>query len=77
VRVTGDTTHLYGPVGALTATIAATVPVLLEAASRPVAAGFGVRADVPVLTCRADAPLPVLITTTWSRAAGGAGAEGS
>jgi uncharacterized heparinase superfamily protein len=77
VRVAGDTAHLYGPAGAFTATVTATVPVLLAAASRPVAAGFGVRADAPVLTCRADAPLPVLITTTWSRAAGGAHAEGS
>jgi uncharacterized heparinase superfamily protein len=76
-RVAGDTAHLYGPAGAFTATVTATVPVLLTTASRPVAAGFGVRVDAPVLTCRADAPLPVLITTTWSRAAGGAHAEGS
>jgi uncharacterized heparinase superfamily protein len=66
VRVTGDTAHLYGPAGALTATVTATVPVLLATAYRPVAAGFGVTADAPVLTCRADAALPVLITTAWS-----------
>jgi uncharacterized heparinase superfamily protein len=73
----GDTAHLYGPAGAFTATVTATVPVTLAAAVRPVAAGFGVRADAAVLTCRADAPLPVLITTTWSRATDGAHAEGS
>jgi uncharacterized heparinase superfamily protein len=77
VRIAGDTAYLYGPAGAFVATVTANVPVLLEAASRPVAAGFGVRADAPVLTCRADAPLPVLVTTTWSRAAGGTHAKGS
>ncbi|MGD0242898.1 MAG: alginate lyase family protein [Streptosporangiaceae bacterium] len=71
VRVAGDTAHLYGPAVAVVATVSANVPVLLAAASRPVAAGFGVRTDAPVLTCRADAALPVLITTAWSRAAGG------
>jgi hypothetical protein len=77
VRIAGDTAYLYGPAGAFVATVTANVPVLLAAASRPVAAGFGVRTDAPVLTGRADAPLPVLITTTWSRAAGGVHAEGS
>ncbi len=76
-RVAGDTAHLYGPAGAVVATVTANVPLTLEVTSRPVAAGFEVRADAPVLTCRADAALPVLLTTAWSRAAGGAHAEGS
>jgi hypothetical protein len=75
VLVTGEVAYLYGPAGAFAAAVTATVPVRLTAASRPVATGFGVRADAPVLTCRADAPLPVLITTTWSRTASGAPPE--
>jgi uncharacterized heparinase superfamily protein len=74
-RVEGEVAYLYGPAGAFAAAVTATVPVRLSAASRPVAAGFGAGADAPVLTCRADAPLPVLITTTWSRTASGAPPE--
>ena len=77
VRVAGEVAYLYGPAGAFTAAVTATVPVRLTTASRPVAAGFGVRADAPVLTCRADAPLPVLITTAWSRTASGTSPEGT
>ncbi len=75
VRIAEDTAYLYGPAGAFTAAVSATVPVRLTTSIRPVAAGFGVRADAPVLTGRADAPLPVLITTTWSRTASGAPPE--
>jgi hypothetical protein len=75
VRVADDTAYLYGPAGAFVAAVSATVPVRLTTSIRPVAAGFGVRADAPVLTGRADAPLPVLITTTWSRTASGAPPE--
>ena len=76
VRITGDTAHVSGPAGAFAATVTANVPVLLAAMSRPVAGGFGVTVDAPALIARADAALPVLITTSWSRA-GGADAEGS
>jgi uncharacterized heparinase superfamily protein len=71
VRVAEEVAYLYGPAGAFAAAVTATVPVRLTTASRPVAAGFEVRTDAPVLICRADAPLPVLITTAWSRTASG------
>jgi uncharacterized heparinase superfamily protein len=82
VTVTGDTAVVAIPAGEFSVSVTANVPVTLAAAVRPVAAGFGVTAGAPALTIQAGAVLPVLITTTWSRAAlphqqGGAHVEGS
>jgi uncharacterized heparinase superfamily protein len=77
VCVADSTAHVTNSVGAFSVAIAATAPVLLAVETTPVAAGFGSRADAPVLSCRTDAVLPVRVTTVWSRARGSAGHEGA
>ena len=77
VQVAEATARVTTSVGAFSVAIAATAPVLLAVENTPVAAGFGNRADAPVLTCRTNAVLPVRVTTAWSRARGSAGEEGA
>ena len=77
VQVAEATALVTTSAGAFSVAIAATAPVLLAVEATPVAAGFGSRADAPVLSCRIDAVLPVRVTTVWSRARGGAGEEGA
>ena len=58
------------PAGALRVEVTSSAPVVLASATRPVALGYQVAADAPVLTCRIDADLPVRVTTAWRRVAG-------
>jgi hypothetical protein len=75
VQVTGDTALISGSEGTFAAAVAASCPARLAVQTRPVAVGFGSTVDAPVLTCMVNAHLPVGITTTWSRALGGADSE--
>jgi uncharacterized heparinase superfamily protein len=75
VRVAHGAAVITSPAGAFAVTVTATAPVRLSTETRAVAAGFGITADTPVLTCRMDAALAVGVTTVWSRARGGAGGE--
>jgi len=75
VQVTGSGAVVTGPAGQFQVTVTGTGPVTVAAESGQVAAGFGVTTEAPVLTCRADALLPVEITTVWNRAGDGAGAK--
>jgi uncharacterized heparinase superfamily protein len=68
VRVADGMALVTSAAGTFSVTIAATAPVLLAPETRPVAAGFGSSTDVPVLTCRINAALPVRAITVWSRA---------
>ena len=76
VRVTDTAAFATTPFGAFSVVIGATAPVSIAVEIRTVAAGFGSTADAPVLSCRANAVLPVRVTTVWSRASGRAGEEG-
>jgi uncharacterized heparinase superfamily protein len=77
VRVAEARAIVSSPAGAFSVTVAATNPMLLIAETSQVAAGFGSIADAPVLSCRARAVLPILVTTIWSRARDSASEKGS
>jgi uncharacterized heparinase superfamily protein len=77
VRAVGGGALVTGPAGAVSVAVTATAAVLIAVQDRTVAAGFGGVTDAPVLICRIDATLPVGVTTTWSRAPGAAGGEGT
>jgi hypothetical protein len=68
VRVEDRTALVTCPAGAFRVTVAATAPVRLAAGAGSVAAGFGVTAATPVLTCLMDAVLPAGAATIWTRA---------
>jgi uncharacterized heparinase superfamily protein len=68
VQIAAAGARVTTPAGTFQVAVTATRPVTLAAGSRPVAAGYGVTTAAPVLACRADAVLPVRVTTVWSRA---------
>ena len=76
VRLAGNTALVSSPAGTFRATVAVSGPAQLAVQARPVAAGFGSTVDASALTCRIGAYLPAYVTTTWSRAPGGADGEG-
>ncbi len=67
VQVTGGRAVVTSAAGQFQVTASASGPVAMVAESGQVAAGFGVTADAPVLTCRTGAVLPATITTVWRR----------
>ena len=75
VRVADASAVVTLPAGSFRLAVVADVSVRLAVEMRPVAAGFGSTADAPVLTCLADAVLPVHVSSTWSRVRDGAGQE--
>jgi uncharacterized heparinase superfamily protein len=77
IRVAEASAIVIGPADTFSVAVAATDPVSLAAETSQIAAGFGSTADAPVLSCRAHAVLPIRVTTSWSRAHGGAGEKGS
>jgi len=72
VLLSGGTATIIAASGMVQMSVRATAPLELTAETRPVAAGFGVTTPASVLVCRADAVLPLTVTTAWSRP-GGAG----
>jgi uncharacterized heparinase superfamily protein len=70
-RVRGGTALVNAPGGSFAVTFAGAGPQAVTARSAPVAAGFGVTADAPVLACRVTAELPVSLATVWRRAGPG------
>jgi uncharacterized heparinase superfamily protein len=78
VRVADAAALVTTPAGAFRVAVSASAArARLAVETGPVAAGFGITTDAPVLTCRMDALPPVLVTTVWSRAHGSVGEEGS
>jgi hypothetical protein len=67
VRVHGASAAVTTGVGEIRLQVAASAPVLLSASTRPVAVGFGLRVDTPVLTCRVKGQLPLRVTTVFAR----------
>jgi uncharacterized heparinase superfamily protein len=68
VRVSGGTATIVTRSGMFQMSVKATTPVELTAETRLVAAGFGVTTPASVLVCRADAVLPLTVSTAWGRA---------
>ena len=77
IRVAEASAIVTGPAGTFSVAVAATDPVLLTAETGQVATGYTSTVDAPVLSCRAEAVLPIRVTTIWSRACGSAGEKGS
>lgn len=57
----------------LEVTMSAPVPLRVTIGAAPVAAGFGVMASGPVITCQLDTELPVQVSTRWRRTGGSHG----
>jgi hypothetical protein len=72
VRLSGGTATITAQSGVFQMTVRATAPLALTAETRPIAAGFGVTIPSSVLVCRADAALPLTVTTAWGRVGGAA-----
>ncbi len=67
-KMTQTGAKITTPAGPLAVGISATAPATVTCELGEVAAGFGRTVRAAVLTCRVEAVLPVLISTSWCRA---------